>query len=110
MIVSGGGVLYSAGGHQALKAFAEAHQIPVGETHGGKSVLAWDHPLLSGAIGVTGSPASNELAAEADVVIAVGTRLQDFTTGSHALFGQAALVSINVNTFDACLLYTSRCV
>ena len=101
MIVSGGGVLYSAGGHQALKAFAEAHQIPVGETHGGKSVLAWDHPLLSGAIGVTGSPASNELAAEADVVIAVGTRLQDFTTGSHALFGQAALVSINVNTFDA---------
>lgn len=101
MIVSGGGVLYSQGGCQALKAFAEAHQIPVGETQAGKSVLAWDHPLLSGSVGVTGSPAANALAAEADVVIAVGTRLQDFTTGSHSLFARARLVSINVNTFDA---------
>ncbi len=101
MIVSGGGVLYSQGGCQALKAFAEAHQIPVGETQAGKSVLAWDHPLLSGSVGVTGSPAANALAAESDVVIAVGTRLQDFTTGSHSLFARARLVSINVNTFDA---------
>ena len=101
LIVAGGGVLYSQGGCQALQAFAETHGIPVGETHAGKSAMAWDHPLVSGAIGVTGSPAANALAAEADVVIAVGTRLQDFTTGSHALYAQARLVSINVNTFDA---------
>ncbi len=100
LIVTGGGVLYSEGGCQALKAFVEAHGIPVGESHAGKGALPWDHPLLSGSIGVTGSPASNELAAEADVVIAVGTRLQDFTTGSHALYSQARLVSINVTTFD----------
>jgi len=100
LIVAGGGVLYSQGGCEALKTFVETHGIPVGETHAGKSVLAWDHPMLSGAIGVTGSPAANELAAEADVVIAVGTRLQDFTTGSHSLYAKAKLISINVNTFD----------
>lgn len=100
MVVAGGGVLYSQGGCEALKTFVETHGIPVGETHAGKSVLAWDHPMLSGAIGVTGSPAANELAAEADVVIAVGTRLQDFTTGSHSLYAKAKLISINVNTFD----------
>ena len=100
LIVTGGGVLYSAGGCAALRNFAEAHGIPVGETNAGKGALAWDHPLLSGAIGVTGSTAANTLAAEADVVIAVGTRLQDFTTGSHALYAQAKLVSINVATFD----------
>ena len=101
LIVCGGGVLYSQGGCQALKAFVDAHGIPVGETHAGKSALPWDHPFVSGAIGVTGSPAANTLAAQADVVIAVGSRLQDFTTGSHALYAQAKLVSINVNTFDA---------
>lgn len=101
LIVAGGGVLYSDGGCQALQDFAETHRLPVGETHAGKSALPWDHPLVSGAIGVTGSPAANALAAQADVVIAVGTRLQDFTTGSHALYAQARLVSINVNRFDA---------
>ena len=100
LIVAGGGVLYSQGACAGLKDFVEKHGIPVGETHAGKSVLAWDHPLLAGAIGVTGSPAANELAAEADVVIAVGTRLQDFTTGSHSLYANAKLISINVNTFD----------
>jgi 3D-(3,5/4)-trihydroxycyclohexane-1,2-dione acylhydrolase (decyclizing) len=100
LVVAGGGVLYSKGGCEALKTFVEAHGIPVGETHAGKSALAWDHPLVAGAIGVTGSPAANELAAEADVVIAVGTRLQDFTTGSHSLYAKAKLISINVNTFD----------
>jgi 3D-(3,5/4)-trihydroxycyclohexane-1,2-dione acylhydrolase (decyclizing) len=83
------------------RAFAEKHGIPVGESQAGKGALAWDHPLLSGSIGVTGSTASNALAVEADVVIAVGTRLQDFTTGSHALYAQAKLVSINVTPFDA---------
>ncbi|KAB8042646.1 3D-(3,5/4)-trihydroxycyclohexane-1,2-dione acylhydrolase (decyclizing), partial [Janthinobacterium rivuli] len=57
--------------------------------------------LQLGAIGVTGSPAANALAAQADVVLAVGTRLQDFTTGSNSLFAQAQLVSLNVNAFDA---------
>ena len=101
ILVAGGGVLYSEGGVAALKAFAEKHGIPVGESQAGKGALAWDHPMLSGAIGVTGSTASNALAEEADVVIAVGTRLQDFTTGSHSLFSQAKLVSINVTPFDA---------
>lgn len=101
LLVTGGGVLYSEGGTRALKAFVEKHGIPVGESHGGKGALAWDHPLLSGSIGVTGSTASNTLAVEADVVIAVGTRLQDFTTGSHALYAQAKLISINVTPFDA---------
>ncbi len=101
VLISGGGVLYSEGGAVALKAFAEKHGIPVGESQAGKGALAWDHPMLSGAIGVTGSTASNALAEEADVVIAVGTRLQDFTTGSHSLFTQAKLISINVAPFDA---------
>ena len=73
----------------ALRTFAERHGIPVAETQAGKSALAWDHPLNAGAIGVTGSPAANELAHDADCVLAVGTRLQDFTTGSNTLFAQA---------------------
>ena len=100
LIVAGGGVLYS-GASQALAAFAERHGVPVAETHGGKSALAWDHALNLGAIGVDGGPAANELAADADLVLAVGTRLQDFTTGSHTLFAQARLVGLNVQRFDA---------
>lgn len=101
LVVNGGGVLYSKGGCAALRAFVERHGIPVGESQAGKGALPWDHPMLSGAIGVTGSTAANALAEEADVVIAVGTRLQDFTTGSHALYAQAKLVSINAAPFDA---------
>ena len=101
MIVCGGGVLYSEGGCDALRRFSEKHGIPVGETQAGKGALPWDHPYVSGAIGVTGTPAANELAADADVVLAVGTRLQDFTTGSHSLYANARLVSINAATFDA---------
>ena len=101
MIVCGGGVLYSEGGCDALRRFSEKHGIPVGETQAGKGALPWDHPYVSGAIGVTGTPAANELAADADVVLAVGTRLQDFTTGSHSLYAKARLVSINAATFDA---------
>ncbi len=85
----------------ALRVFAETHGVPVVESHGGKSSLAWDHPLNLGAIGVDGGPAANELAREADLVLAVGTRLQDFTTGSHALFPRAKLLSLNVQRFDA---------
>jgi 3D-(3,5/4)-trihydroxycyclohexane-1,2-dione acylhydrolase (decyclizing) len=100
LIVAGGGVLYSQA-WDALRAFAEKHGVPVVESHGGKSSLPWDHPLNLGGIGVDGGPAANEMAREADVVIAVGTRLQDFTTGSHALFAKAKLLCLNVQSFDA---------
>ena len=100
VIVAGGGVLYSQA-WDALRAFAQAHGIPVMESQAGKSSLAWDHPLNLGAVGVTGSPAANAMAGEADVVLAIGTRLQDFTTGSHSLFAKAKILSLNVNSMDA---------
>ena len=101
LIIAGGGVLY-AGATETLKTFAEKHGIPVGETQAGKSSLPWDHPLNLGSIGVTGSAATNAVAAEADVIVAVGSRLQDFTTGSWALFQNPnrRIVSINVVPFD----------
>lgn len=100
MIVAGGGVLY---GHAtgALKAFATRYGIPVAETQAGKSALAWDDPLNLGSLGVTGSPGANEIAHDADCVLAVGTRLQDFTTGSNTLFTHARVIGINANAFDA---------
>jgi 3D-(3,5/4)-trihydroxycyclohexane-1,2-dione acylhydrolase (decyclizing) len=100
LIVAGGGVLYSLAG-QALRDFADQHGVPVTETQAGKSSLAWDHPLNAGPVGVCGGPAANALAREADLVLAVGTRLQDFTTGSHALYPQARLLGLNVQAFDA---------
>jgi 3D-(3,5/4)-trihydroxycyclohexane-1,2-dione acylhydrolase (decyclizing) len=100
LIVAGGGVLYSQAWAE-LRTFAEAHGVPVVESHGGKSSLPWDHPLNLGAIGVDGVSWANDMAREADVVFAVGTRLQDFTTGSHALFPQAKLLSLNVQPYDA---------
>ena len=100
LIVAGGGVLYSEAG-AALRAFAERHGIPVAETQAGKSSLAWDDALNLGAIGVTGSPAANACAIDADLVLAIGTRLQDFTTGSHTLFRGARLLGLNVQAFDA---------
>ena len=102
LIVAGGGVHY-AEATETLKRFAEAHGIPVAETQAGKSALPHDHPLNIGAIGVTGTSAANALAAEADVVLAVGTRLQDFTTGSWALFRNPAtqIIGLNVQAFDA---------
>jgi 3D-(3,5/4)-trihydroxycyclohexane-1,2-dione acylhydrolase (decyclizing) len=100
VIVAGGGVLYG-GACVALRGFAERHGVPVCETQAGKSSLPWDHPLQLGSVGVTGSSAANALASEADLILAVGTRLQDFTTGSNSLFPKARLVSLNVNPFDA---------
>ena len=100
LLVAGGGVLY-AQASEALRSFAETHGVPVAETLGGKGALAWDHPLQAGAIGHTGGPAANELARQADVVLAVGTRLGDFATGSHTLFPQARVVSLNVARLDA---------
>ncbi|MFT8246180.1 3D-(3,5/4)-trihydroxycyclohexane-1,2-dione acylhydrolase (decyclizing) [Roseomonas sp. BN140053] len=102
LIIAGGGVHY-ADATAALARFAEAHGIPVAETQAGKSALPQEHPLNLGAIGVTGTSAANQAAAEADLVVAVGTRLQDFTTGSRALFAAAGrrLIGLNVQPFDA---------
>jgi 3D-(3,5/4)-trihydroxycyclohexane-1,2-dione acylhydrolase (decyclizing) len=100
LIIAGGGVRY-ARAESALAAFAARHAVPVAETQAGKGSLAWDHAGNLGAIGVTGSKAANTLAARADLVLAVGTRLQDFTTGSRALFPQARLVALNAAGFDA---------
>ncbi|HET6630910.1 MAG TPA: 3D-(3,5/4)-trihydroxycyclohexane-1,2-dione acylhydrolase (decyclizing) [Woeseiaceae bacterium] len=100
-VIAGGGVHYSEAGGE-LERFVSRHGIPVAETQAGKGALRWDHPLNAGAIGVTGSSAANRLAADADVIVAVGTRLQDFTTASHTLFaGDVRFVSINVNRHDA---------
>ena len=101
LLIAGGGVLYSESGVSELRRFADTHRIPVAETQAGKSALPWDHPLQAGAIGVTGAAAANALASDADVIVAVGTRLQDFTTGSHSLFPRATLVNINVGAYDA---------
>ncbi|WP_394888762.1 3D-(3,5/4)-trihydroxycyclohexane-1,2-dione acylhydrolase (decyclizing) [Mesorhizobium sp. AaZ16] len=102
VIIAGGGVLYSEA-TATLKAFAEKHGIPVMETNAGKSSLPHDHPLNMGSVGVTGSSASNLLAEQADVVLAVGSRLQDFTTGSWALFkaDDVKIVGLNAQAFDA---------
>jgi 3D-(3,5/4)-trihydroxycyclohexane-1,2-dione acylhydrolase (decyclizing) len=102
LIIAGGGVLYSEA-EDTLRTFAERHGIPVAETQAGKSTLAHDHPMSAGAIGVTGTAAANALAGEADVILAVGTRLQDFTTGSWALFSNPArrIIALNVQPFDA---------
>lgn len=100
VLIAGGGVLY---GHasNALLQFAEAHGVPVAETQAGKGALRWDHSLQLGPAGVCGSTAANALLADADLVLAVGTRLQDFTTGSNALFAKAQIVALNVNGYDA---------
>ncbi|MCI0510472.1 3D-(3,5/4)-trihydroxycyclohexane-1,2-dione hydrolase [Chromohalobacter marismortui] len=102
LIIAGGGVHYGAA-CQALDRFARAHGIPVAETQAGKGALPDAHPLSVGAIGVTGSAAANRLAEQADVILAVGTRLQDFTTGSRALFERDHLtqVALNVGRFDS---------
>jgi 3D-(3,5/4)-trihydroxycyclohexane-1,2-dione acylhydrolase (decyclizing) len=102
LIVAGGGVLYSEAEAQ-LRAFVEATGIPVASTQAGGGVLAWDHPQYLGGVGATGSLAANRLAAEADLVIGIGTRYSDFTTASRTAFQGADVrfVNINVASFDA---------
>ena len=102
MIIAGGGVHYS-GAVETLTGFAERRGIPVVETVAGKSTLVHDHPNYAGPIGVTGSAAANAVAENADVVIAVGTRLQDFTTGSWAVFKhpEVRFIAINTARWDA---------
>jgi 3D-(3,5/4)-trihydroxycyclohexane-1,2-dione acylhydrolase (decyclizing) len=101
-VISGGGVLYSDA-ERELVDFCAKHGIPVGETQAGKSATPVEHPLTMGAVGVTGTGAANTLAAQADVVLGIGTRFADFTTGSWALFKNPSrrLISINVQPFDA---------
>lgn len=100
LIVAGGGVLY-ARAEASLAALAAASGIPVAETQAGKGSLASDHPQALGAVGVTGTAAANAAAAAADVIVAIGTRLQDFTTGSRTLFApDAALFQVNVALHD----------
>ncbi|WP_299673946.1 3D-(3,5/4)-trihydroxycyclohexane-1,2-dione acylhydrolase (decyclizing) [uncultured Roseobacter sp.] len=101
MIIAGGGVQYSRAVAE-LTGFAEAHQIPVVETIAGRANLTDTHPLNIGPIGVTGSDSANAIAEEADVILAVGTRLQDFTTGSWTAFAKdARFVSLNAGRHDA---------
>jgi 3D-(3,5/4)-trihydroxycyclohexane-1,2-dione acylhydrolase (decyclizing) len=101
-IIAGGGVLYSEA-TGVLKEFVDRTGIPVGETQAGKSSLPFDHPLNLGAVGATGSLASNHTASEADLVLLIGTRLSDFTTSSKSQFQHpdVKFVSINVNAMDA---------
>jgi 3D-(3,5/4)-trihydroxycyclohexane-1,2-dione acylhydrolase (decyclizing) len=102
LIIAGGGIHYSQA-EDELRTFAERHNIPVVETVAGKASLLAAHPLNAGPIGVTGCTSANALAAEADAVLAVGTRLQDFTTGSWTLFRNEAVrfIGLNTATFDA---------
>ena len=96
LLVAGGGVVY-AEATAALRAFADATGIPVGETQAGRGALPSAHPGALGAIGATGTPAANHLAREADVVIGVGTRWSDFTTASKSAFQDPDVRFVNVN-------------
>jgi 3D-(3,5/4)-trihydroxycyclohexane-1,2-dione acylhydrolase (decyclizing) len=102
LIVAGGGVIY-AEATAALADFADALGVPVVETQAGKGALPWNHPWNAGPVGSNGGLAANRLAREADLVLAVGTRLSDFTTASHTAFANPAVrfVALNVNARDA---------
>jgi 3D-(3,5/4)-trihydroxycyclohexane-1,2-dione acylhydrolase (decyclizing) len=102
LIVAGGGVIYS-GAETALRDFARSHNIPVVETQSGKGAMDWEERLHFGSPGVTGTGCGNALAETADLVIGVGTRFQDFTTGSWTVFRAPGrkLLSINIHGYDA---------
>jgi 3D-(3,5/4)-trihydroxycyclohexane-1,2-dione acylhydrolase (decyclizing) len=101
LIIAGGGVHYSEA-CETLAYVASEFGIPVAETQAGKGALPWDHPMALGSVGVTGTSAANALAADADLVVGIGTRLQDFTTGSWALFKpDCRIAQVNVTPHDA---------
>ena len=101
LVIAGGGVLYSEAEIDLLR-WCETHGVPGAVTQAGKSALPSGHPLNLGAIGVTGTEAANALAREADLIVAVGTRLQDFTTGSWSLFAPGRhMVALNTQPLDA---------
>ena len=99
LIVAGGGVIYSEA-TDALRAFVDQTGIPVAETQAGKGSLPYDHPASLGAVGVTGTFAANRVAADADVVIGIGTRWSDFTTASKTSFRNPDVRFLNVNVAD----------
>ena len=101
LVIAGGGVRYSFA-EAALTEFAEKHRLPVAETIAGRASLVHEHPNNVGPLGVIGAASANALAGDADVVVAIGTRLQDFTTGSWSVFSpEARIISINAGRFDA---------
>jgi 3D-(3,5/4)-trihydroxycyclohexane-1,2-dione acylhydrolase (decyclizing) len=102
LIVAGGGVIYSDA-CSALARLVERTGIPVGETQAGKGSLSFDHPQNLDAIGVTGTRGANMIAREADLVIAIGTRLSDFTTASKTAFQNpdVSFININISAMDA---------
>jgi len=101
ILIAGGGVQY-AGAVAELTDFATSRNIPVVETIAGRANLLHDHPLNIGPIGVTGSDSANAIAERADLILAVGTRLQDFTTGSWTAFApDAPIIGMNVGRHDA---------
>ena len=101
LLIAGGGTRYS-GAEDVVAKFALDHNIPLVETIAGKSTVTHDHPAYAGPLGIVGSTSANALAAEADVILAIGTRLMDFTTGSWTVFRQdAKFVSINAARWDA---------
>ncbi|WP_341281967.1 3D-(3,5/4)-trihydroxycyclohexane-1,2-dione acylhydrolase (decyclizing) [Paenibacillus sp. FSL H8-0537] len=102
LIIAGGGVHYS-GAEKELLAFAEAFGIPIAETQAGKSAVPWNHSLSLGGVGTTGTLAANRIAAEADLIIGVGTRYSDFTTASKSAFRSpnVAFLNLNVSAFDS---------
>lgn len=99
MILVGGGVRYS-GAEDALRDFATTTGIPVGETQAGKGALLYDDPMSLGAAGVAGTKGANEVASQADLVLCVGTRLTDFSTGSKSIFANPDVRFVNINTFE----------
>ena len=100
LIIAGGGVIYSEA-TASLKALVDLTGIPVGETQAGKGSMPFDHPCAMGGIGATGTLAANQIAAEADLVIGVGTRYSDFTTASKTAFQGPNVQFINVNVAEA---------
>jgi len=102
LIIAGGGVHYS-GALAELQQLAEQCHIPVTETQAGKSAISWLHPMSFGGVGVTGTEPANLLAAEADLIIAVGTRLSDFSTASKTAFKNpnVKFLNVNVSSLDA---------
>lgn len=100
LIIAGGGVLYSQA-EKELSEFANKYKIPVAETQAGKGALRWDDAANLGSIGVTGTLPANNYASQSDLIIGMGSRLADFTTGSRTLFPQATLYQVNTQSFDA---------
>lgn len=100
LIIVGGGARYSQAG-EVITAFAESRNIPIAETQAGKSVIVSSHRLNLGGIGVTGNSAANTVAAQSDLIVAIGTRFSDFTTASKSLFPKAKVLTINVSHFHA---------